>query len=140
MKSIIIINGPNLNLLGVREPDIYGSISFAEYLNELKSVFHNATIEYFQSNKEGELIDKIHAAAHNYNGIAINPGGFTHTSVAIADALKAVDVPSIEVHISNINSREEFRKTSVTSEGCDGMIAGLGLDSYKLAIEHLLEL
>lgn len=140
MQRIIIINGPNLNLLGKREPDVYGNRSFDDFLVELRSKFSSITIDYYQSNHEGELIDCIQETEGKYDAIVINPGGYTHTSVAIADALKAVSTKAIEVHISNISSREGFRAQSITSAGCDGMIAGLGLDSYTLAIEHLIEL
>ena len=139
MKKILVINGPNLNLLGTREPTIYGNQSFDDYLTNLKKNILNNDIDYYQSNSESELINKIHQSDNSYLFIVINPGGFTHTSVALTDAIKAITTPTIEVHISNINSREEFRKTSITSTACDGMIAGLGLDSYKLAIEHGIE-
>ena len=140
MKKIIIINGPNLNLLGSREPSIYGDVTFENFLAELRKENQSIEIDYFQSNSEKELIEKIHITEDNFDAIIINPGGLTHTSVSLADALKSVSTKAIEVHISNINSREEFRKQSITSSGCDGMIAGLGLDSYKLAVEHLLDL
>ena len=139
VQRIIIINGPNLNLLGKREPEVYGYTSFDDFLDSLRAQFPALTIDYFQSNHEGELIDCIQQAEGKYEAIVINPGGFTHTSVAIADALKSVSTTAIEVHISNISAREPFRAQSITSNGCDGMIAGLGLDSYKLAIEHLTE-
>ena len=139
MKKVLIINGPNLNLLGKREPEIYGNQSFDEFLNELQSSINNVELEYFQSNTEGVLIDKIHASDANYSFILFNPGGYTHTSIALADAIKSINTPVLEIHISNINGREEFRKTSVISPSCIGMIAGLGLDSYRLGIEHGLE-
>lgn len=136
---MIIINGPNLNLLGKREPDVYGHTSFDDFLKTLRAEFSSLTIGYFQSNHEGELIDCIQQTEGKYDAIVINPGGYTHTSVAISDALKAVSTPAIEVHISNISAREPFRAQSITCSGCNGMIAGLGLDSYKLAIEHLTD-
>lgn len=139
MKKIIIINGPNLNLLGTREPSIYGNSTFDDFLMKLRAEFTDVEIDYFQSNSEAELIDKVHQTENNYNAIIINPGGLTHTSVSLADALKSVTTPAIEVHISNISTRDEFRKQSITFAGCSGMIAGLGLDSYKLALEHLLD-
>ena len=139
MKKILIINGPNLNLLGTREPDIYGNQTFEEFLDSIKEENNSIKIDYFQSNNEAELINTIHQANNKYSFIIINPGAFTHTSVAITDAIGAIKTCVIEVHISNINSREEFRKNSITSTACDGMIAGLGLDSYKLALEHGLE-
>ena len=142
MKKIIIINGPNLNLLGTREPSIYGNVSFDDFLAKLKSEFSEIEIEidYFQSNSEAELIEKVHQTEGKYDAIIINPGGLTHTSVSLSDALKSVSTTVIEVHISNISNRDEFRKQSITFAGCNGMIAGLGLDSYKLAIEHLIDL
>ena len=140
MNKIIIINGPNLNLLGSREPSIYGDVTFEKFLEELRKENQSIEIDYFQSNSENELIDKVHSTEGDFDAIIINPGGLTHTSVSLSDALKSVSTKAIEVHISNINSRVEFRKQSITSSGCDGMIAGLGLDSYKLAVEHLLDL
>ncbi len=136
--NFIIINGPNLNLLGKREPEIYGSQSFEDYLQELRAEFPEIIIDYFQSNIEGELINLIHETGLKKDGIIINPGGYSHTSVAIADALKAVPVKVIEVHISNIFAREEFRKTLITASSADGLIIGLGLDVYRLAILSLL--
>lgn len=140
MKKIIIINGPNLNLLGIREPSIYGNSTFDDFLAKLRSEFSNITIDYFQSNSESELIDKVHQTENNYDAIIINPGGLTHTSVSLADALKSVNTIAIEVHISDITNREAFRKQSITFAGCNGMVAGLGLDSYKLALEHIIDL
>lgn len=140
MNKIIIINGPNLNLLGSREPSIYGDVTFEKFLEELRKENQSIEIDYFQSNSENELIDKVHSTEGDFDAIIINPGGLTHTSVSLSDALKSVSTKAIEAHITNINSREEFRKQSITSFGCDGMIAGLGLDSYKLAVEHLLDL
>ena len=136
--KIIIINGPNLNLLGKREPEIYGSKSFEDYFTELKSTFSNIDLEYFQSNHEGAIIDKIHEIGFTYDGIILNAGGLTHSSVALADALGGVKTPAVEVHISNIHAREEFRKHSFISPKCKGIIAGLGLKGYELAIRYLL--
>ena len=135
MKKIQIINGPNLNLLGRREPKIYGSQGFDAYLAYLRDVFPACEIHYFQSNSEGELIDKIHEVGFNVEGIVLNAGGYTHTSVALRDAIKAVDAPVVEVHISNVHAREEFRHHSMLSAVCKGVIAGFGLDSYRLALE-----
>ncbi|MDR0333930.1 MAG: type II 3-dehydroquinate dehydratase [Dysgonamonadaceae bacterium] len=132
--KIQIINGPNLNLLGTREPGVYGNASFNDYLNELKTLFPNIQIDYFQSNIEGELIDKIQETGFSYNGIILNAGGYTHTSVAIRDAIKAVSSPVVEVHISNVHAREEFRHQSMISAVCVGVIVGFGMDSYRLAI------
>lgn len=138
--KILVINGPNLNLLGSREPDIYGKQDYAALLAQFDAFANERgiTIDAFQSNSEGALIDKIHAAAGVYDGIVINPGAYTHYSIAILDALKAVDVPAIEVHLSNIAAREDFRHVSVTAAGCIGQISGLGFDSYFLAIEGLM--
>ncbi|MDD4778361.1 MAG: type II 3-dehydroquinate dehydratase [Fermentimonas sp.] len=133
--KIQIINGPNLNLLGVREPGIYGKESFTEFLGSMKSSFPDVEIDYFQSNIEGEIINKIQETGFSYDGIVLNAGGYTHTSVAIRDSIKAINAPVIEVHISNIHAREEFRHQSMLSAVCMGVIAGFGLDSYKLAIK-----
>jgi 3-dehydroquinate dehydratase-2 len=133
-----IINGPNLNLLGSREPGIYGEESFSEFLERLKSDYPNIEIFYFQSNIEGEIINQIHETGFSYDGIILNAGGYTHTSVAIRDAIKAVKTPVVEVHISNVYGREEFRHKSMLTAVCVGVIAGFGLNSYKLAIESLL--
>ncbi|MEE4196050.1 MAG: type II 3-dehydroquinate dehydratase [Bacteroidales bacterium] len=135
--KIQIINGPNLNLLGKREKEIYGEVSFEKYLKILREHFKEYTIDYFQSNIEGEIIDKIHATGFSYDGILLNAGGYTHTSVAIGDAVAAVKTPVIEVHISNIFAREEFRKNTLIASRCMGTISGFGLDSYRLAIESL---
>lgn len=135
--KIQIINGPNLNLLGVREPGVYGDSSFNNYFDELKSVYSAIELEYFQSNVEGEIINKIHEAGFDYDGIVLNAGGYTHTSVAIRDAIKAVTAPVIEVHISNVYSREEFRHHSMIAAVCAGVITGFGLYSYNLAIEAI---
>ncbi len=137
--KIIIINGPNLNLLGKREPEIYGSQSFEDYFEKLKAEFPQVELEYFQSNHEGALIDKIHEVGFSYDGIILNAGGLTHTSVALADALGGVKTPTVEVHISNIHAREEFRKHSYISPKALGAIFGLGLSGYKLAISYFLE-
>lgn len=139
MKHILIINGPNLNLLGKREPSVYGDQSFDVYFEKLKTDFQtDVELEYFQSNIEGELIDKIQEAGFSYNGIVLNAGAYTHTSIAIADAIRAVTSPVIEVHISNIYTREQYRHHSFLSEVCKGCIVGFGLNSYRLAIEALL--
>ena len=136
--KILIINGPNLNLLGTREPDIYGSRTFESYLRELREMLDGDEVEYFQSNHEGVLIDKIQAADGVYDAIVLNPGAYTHYSYAILDALKAVDVPCIEVHISNVHQREEFRHRSVTAPACVGQICGLGLYGYEAAMSYFL--
>lgn len=136
---LLIINGPNLNLLGKREENIYGSESFENYFQELKNRFPAIKLEYFQSNIEGEIIDKIHECGFTYDGIIINAGAYTHTSVAIRDAIAAVKSPVIEVHISNTLSREDFRHKSIIGPVCRGCIMGFGLDSYKLAVQSLTE-
>ena len=140
MKRILIINGPNLNLLGKREPGVYGNQSFNEYFQVLKKKYPDAGLEYFQSNHEGALIDKIHETGFSYDGIVLNAGAYTHTSVAIADAIRAVTTPVVEVHISNIHKREAFRHHSFLSEACKGCIVGFGLDSYRLAIESFVNI
>tara|TARA_B100000749_G_C18194801_1_gene369432 strand:+ start:177 stop:590 length:414 start_codon:yes stop_codon:yes gene_type:complete len=132
--KVIIINGPNLNLLGKREKSIYGDISFEDYFSELVEEFPDLELEYFQSNVEGELIDKLQEVGFSYDYILLNAGGYTHTSVALADCIKAIDTPVTEVHISNIYAREDFRKKSLLSENCKAVICGLGLDSYKAAL------
>lgn len=138
--KILIINGPNLNLLGIREPEIYGYASFDHYFEQLQKqfkTFEGIDLEYFQSNHEGDIIDKIQEAFfNNYDGILLNAGGFTHTSVAIHDAIKSVSIPIIEVHISNINAREDYRKNSIISDACIGSVCGFGLNSYKIALEY----
>lgn len=136
--KIEIINGPNLNLLGAREPGIYGETAFDDYLNRLKEDYPGVEINYFQSNVEGELINKIQEAGYGTDGIILNAGGYTHTSVAIRDAIKAVPAPVVEVHISNVHAREDFRHHSMIAAVCVGVVAGFGLDSYRLAIEALL--
>lgn len=138
MKRIQIINGPNLNLLGKREPTVYGSQTFEAYYEELKTLFPDTQLEYFQSNSEGALIDKIHEVGFTFDGIVINAGAYTHTSIAIADAIRSVTVPVIEVHISNVFKREEYRHHSYLSEACKGCIVGFGMDSYRLAIDSIL--
>ena len=135
--KIQIINGPNLNLLGEREAGLYGNMSFDDFLPQLKDHFSEYSIEYFQSNIEGEIIDKIQDSRDKKDGIVINAGGYTHTSVAIGDALRAVKLPAVEVHITNILSREEYRHISLIADACKGSIMGFGLDSYRLAIEAL---
>jgi len=136
---IQIINGPNLNLLGKREPDVYGASSFEEYFDKLKNRYPDITFSYFQSNIEGEIIDKIQEVGFSYDGIILNAGAYTHTSIAIHDAIKAVKTPVIEVHISNVHAREEFRHHSLLAAACKGVIAGFGMSSYKLAVEALVE-
>ncbi len=138
MKRILILNGPNLNLLGTREPDIYGNRSFVDYLKTVEQGFPDVQIHYFQSNHEGELIDKLHELGFTVDGIVINAGGYTHTSVALRDALSAVTAPAVEVHISNIHAREAFRHHSYLTPVCKGLIAGLGLTGYELAVRYLL--
>jgi 3-dehydroquinate dehydratase-2 len=135
---ISIINGPNLNLLGKREPGIYGSESFEDYFKTLQQRFPNTGFTYFQSNIEGELIDALQREGFASDGIIMNPGGYTHTSVAIGDAIAAIPAPVIEVHISNVHAREEFRRISQVSAKCRGTISGLGLDGYRLAVEFLV--
>ena len=138
--QIIIINGPNLNLLGKREPEKYGHSSFEEFLLVLKKRFPEIIFEYFQSNIEGEIIDEIHKRGFLSDGIILNAGGYTHTSVAIADAIASVKTAVVEVHITNIAAREEFRHVSLIGRNCAGSISGFGLDSYRLAIEALIEI
>lgn len=136
--KIAIINGPNLNLLGKREPEIYGTQNFESFLQSLKIVFPDTEISYFQSNLEGELINEIQKRGFDYDGIIINPGGYTHTSVALGDAIASITTPVIEVHISNVAAREDFRKISHVSAKCAGTIAGLGLMGYQLAIIYFI--
>jgi 3-dehydroquinate dehydratase-2 len=132
--KILIINGPNLNLLGVREPEIYGNQTFEKYFEELKKKFPAHQLEYFQSNIEGEIINKLHEVGFSYDGIILNAGGYTHTSVSIADAIASIKTPVIEVHISNPYAREEFRHKSLMAGKCKGSICGFGLKSYELAL------
>jgi 3-dehydroquinate dehydratase-2 len=136
MQHIVIINGPNLNLLGKREPEIYGSRTFEAFFQELQAQFTDITLEYFQSNHEGALLDKLHEAGFTAQGIIINPGALTHTSIALADAVAAIPAPVVEVHISNIQAREPFRKQSYVAAHCIGSITGLGLEGYRLAIQY----
>jgi 3-dehydroquinate dehydratase II len=138
--KISIINGPNLNLLGRREPDKYGNSSFEDYLEVLKRRFQDISFDYFQSNIEGEIIDEIQKKGFSCDGIILNAGGYTHTSVAITDSVAAVKAPVVEVHITNIAAREEFRHTSLIGRNCIGNIGGFGLDSYRLAVEALIEM
>ena len=136
--NFLILNGPNLNLLGVREKSIYGEQPFESYLNEIKSVYPDVRFEYYQSNCEGEIINEIHRVGFTYDGIVLNAGAYTHTSIAIADAIAAVKTPVIEVHISNVHQREAFRHHTMIGKNCMGTIAGFGLHSYRLAIDALL--
>ena len=137
--EITIINGPNLNLLGKREPEKYGKQSFEDYLVSLQSEYPEVVFSYFQSNVEGEIINMIHEKGFSCDGIILNAGGYTHTSVAIADAIVSVKTPVVEVHITNIAAREEFRHTSLIAGSCAGSISGFGLDSYRLAVEAIIE-
>ncbi|MBR1683143.1 MAG: type II 3-dehydroquinate dehydratase [Bacteroidaceae bacterium] len=138
--KILILNGPNLNLLGRREPGIYGARGFEDYFRELQARYPDVELTYYQSNHEGDLIDKIHEVGFTADGIILNAGAYTHTSVALHDALRAVPAPAIEVHISNVHQREEFRHHSFISAACRGVICGFGLDSYRLALEGILAL
>jgi len=136
--QLLIINGPNLNLLGKREIDIYGKQSFEEYFTELQSKYKNRKLSYFQSNVEGDIINKLHECGFSYDGIIINAGAYTHTSIAIADAVAAITSPVIEIHISNIFAREDYRHVSYLGKHCIGSISGFGLKSYNLAIDYFL--
>lgn len=136
--KIIIINGPNLNLLGVRQPEVYGNRTFEDYLKELREAFPEVTIDYYQSNVEGEIINKMHEVGFSYDGIVLNAGGYSHTSVAIHDAIASITTPVVEVHISNIYAREEYRRHSLLSDVCKGVICGMGLVGYRLAVEGLI--
>lgn len=136
--KIMIINGPNLNLLGRREPEIYGSNSFEAYLDELRKKMDNVEIDYYQSNIEGELINKMQEVGFAYDGIVLNAGAYTHTSIALQDCIRSLKAPVVEVHISNVHKREEFRHKSMISCACLGVICGFGLDSYRLAIEGII--
>ncbi|MDE5422591.1 type II 3-dehydroquinate dehydratase [Ancylomarina sp. DW003] len=138
--NILILNGPNLNLLGTREKTIYGAESFDHYFEELKLLFPSFALDYFQSNIEGEIINCLHEARFKYDGIVMNAAAYTHTSVAIRDAIAAINLPVIEVHISNVHKREAFRHVSLISASCIGVIAGFGLDSYRLGIEALIKI
>ena len=139
MKRIQIINGPNLNLLGQREPSVYGSQTFEAYYLELKSKFPDVELDYFQSNTEGLIIDKLQEVGFANDGIVLNAGAYTHTSIAIADAIRSITTPVVEVHISNVFKRETFRHHSYMSEACKGCIVGFGLDSYRLAVDAILQ-
>lgn len=136
--KLLIINGPNLNLLGTRETTVYGDQTFEEYYKTLENKFENVELAYYQSNVEGELINKLHETGFTYDGIIFNAGGYTHTSVALRDAIAAIKTPVIEVHISNVYAREDFRHTSLIAPKCKGSITGFGMDSYRLAIESFL--
>lgn len=138
MKKIQIINGPNLNLLGRREPGVYGARSFDDCLAGLRRRYPGVQIDYFQSNIEGELINRIHEVGFDYDGIILNAGAYTHTSIALQDAIRAVPAPVVEVHISNVHAREAFRHVSMIAVACRGVVCGFGLDSYRLALEGLL--
>ena len=137
--KIQIVNGPNLNLLGVREPGIYGSESFESYLPKLREQYPDVEIEYYQSNVEGELINKIQEVGFSFDGIVLNAGAYTHTSIALQDCIRSIKCPVVEVHISNVHQREDFRHHSFISAACKGVICGFGLNSYRLAIEGLLD-
>lgn len=136
--KILILNGPNLNLLGVREPGIYGDSSFEAYLPKLSEMFPDVELEYYQSNIEGEMINKMQEVGFSYDGIVLNAGAYTHTSVALHDCIRSLRCPVIEVHISNVHTREEFRHHSMISAACKGVICGFGLDSYRLAVSALV--
>lgn len=138
MKKILIVNGPNLNLLGVREPSIYGHYSFESYMPQLRADFPDVKIKYYQSNVEGELINKLQEVGFEYDGIVLNAGAYTHTSIALLDCIRSLRCPVVEVHISNVHAREEFRHKSMISAACVGVICGFGLAGYKMAIEGLL--
>ena len=135
----MVINGPNLNLLGTREQSIYGEKSFEEYMEQLKGSFPEIQLDYFQSNVEGELINKLHEVGFDYQGVVLNAGGYTHTSVALSDAIAAIESPVVEVHISNVHARESYRHQSLISKNCVGVIAGFGMDSYRLALSYLID-
>lgn len=136
--KILIINGPNLNLLGTREPEVYGNKTFEQYLAELKAKYPAVSFDYFQSNIEGDLINKLHAADKKYDGILMNAGGYTHTSVAIADAVAGISTPVVEVHISNVFAREDYRHVSYLGKNCEGSVSGFGLKGYELALQSFL--
>ena len=138
MKRILIINGPNLNLLGRREPEIYGSVSFEDHLSEMRHTFADVKLDYYQSNHEGFLIDKLQEADGIYDGVVMNPGAYAHTSIALADCIRAINIPVIEVHISDINQREAYRRHSYTAETCVKCFSGHGLKGYDLAVGELL--
>jgi len=136
--KILILNGPNLNLLGKREPEIYGSQSFEDYFKELQNRFFEHELEYFQSNHEGALLDKLHEVGFSYDGVVFNPGAYTHTSIALRDAIAGIETPVYEVHISNLAEREDFRQVSYVKDVCVGSINGMGLEGYAVAVESLL--
>jgi 3-dehydroquinate dehydratase II len=136
--KVLILNGPNLNLLGVREKSIYGDRSFVEFFGELQDQYKHTELEYYQSNIEGELVSKLHEVGFSYDGVILNAAAYTHTSIALADAIAAIKTPVIEVHISNVYAREEFRHKSYISKNCVGVITGFGLDSYKLALNYFI--
>ena len=138
MKKIMIINGPNLNLLGVREKNIYGNQDFASFFEELKAKYTDVDLSYFQSNHEGEIIDKLHEIGFTYDGVVLNAGAYTHTSLAIGDAIAGITTPVVEVHISNVHKREAFRHHSYLAPNCTGVICGFGLQSYTLGIASFL--
>lgn len=138
MKKLMIINGPNLNILGMREPDIYGNMSFTDFLETLKRKYPNVEIEHYQSNIEGELIDKLQEVGFSYDGIILNAAAYTHTSIGIGDAVKAIKTPVVEVHISNTFNREDFRHKSYISRNAKGVILGFGLQSYELAVQSFI--
>jgi 3-dehydroquinate dehydratase-2 len=138
--KLLIINGPNLNLLGKREPSIYGHASFDDFFTDLKATYPSIDFEYYQSNVEGELINKLHEVGFSYDGIVMNAGAYTHTSIGISDAIAGIKTPVIEVHISNVYAREEYRHVSLMAKNCIGVITGLGLNSYRLAVEHFISL
>lgn len=138
MKKILIVNGPNLNLLGKREPSVYGATSFEEYFAELKKRFTGVVLEYYQSNVEGELVNKLHEVGFSYDAIILNAGAYTHTSVALHDAIGAIKTPVAEVHISNVYAREEFRHKSLITSKCIGLITGFGLEGYAMAINYVI--
>ena len=137
--KILILNGPNLNLLGKREPETYGNLSFEDFLSTLKSRFQQVEFEYYQSNVEGELINKLHEVGFSYVGVILNAGAYTHTSIALHDAIAAIKTPVVEVHISNIYAREEFRHKSLITSKCAGLITGFGLEGYALAVQYFLK-
>ncbi|MCR5644926.1 MAG: 3-dehydroquinate dehydratase [Bacteroidales bacterium] len=138
MKRILIINGPNLNLLGRREPEVYGSVSFEEYYPELQRAFPEVALDYYQSNHEGCLIDKLQEADGCYDGVVMNPGGYAHTSIALADCIRAIGIPVVEVHLSDISKREPYRRHSFTAEACVKCFSGYGLEGYALGVRELL--
>ena len=135
---ILILNGPNLNMLGKRQPEIYGRRSFTDYYNELQVQFTG--LDYFQSNHEGDLIDRLHEVSGHYDGVVFNPGGFAHTSVALADAIRSIEIPVVEVHLTNIYARENYRQHSFTAEASRGVVSGFGLEGYRMAVQYLFNI